>query len=69
MTSQPLNLAVAPSVPVSIKSASGNLGQVTEILAEPRSPAYELIDRSIRAGIARWTGGLSPAALALAFAD
>jgi polyhydroxyalkanoate synthase subunit PhaC len=69
MTSQPLNLAIAPSVPVSIEAASGNRGQVAEVVVEPTPPANELIDRSIRAGIARWTGGLSPAALALAFAD
>src|SRR5262245_37483094 len=31
--------------------------------------AYDLLDRSMTAEIARFTGGLSPAALALAFAD
>jgi polyhydroxyalkanoate synthase len=69
MTSQSLNLAVVPSIPVSIEAATAKPGQVAEVVAEPTPPAYELIDRAIRAGIARWTGGLSPAALALAFAD
>ena len=32
-------------------------------------PAFDALDRSVHAAIARWTGGLSPAALALAFAD
>jgi polyhydroxyalkanoate synthase len=32
-------------------------------------PAFDAFDRSMHAAIARWTGGLSPAALALAFAD
>jgi polyhydroxyalkanoate synthase subunit PhaC len=69
MTSQPLNLAVAPSVPLSIEAVSPNSEQAVEVVVEPTPPAYQLIDRAIRAGIARWTGGLSPAALALAFAD
>jgi polyhydroxyalkanoate synthase len=30
---------------------------------------FEAFDRSLHAALARWTGGLSPAALALAFAD
>ncbi len=33
------------------------------------SAAYNVIDRSFHAALARWTGGLSPAAVALAFAD
>jgi polyhydroxyalkanoate synthase subunit PhaC len=38
--------------------------------SEPgHSDAYQLIDRSFHAALARWTGGLSPAAVALAFAD
>ena len=69
MTSQSLTLAVAPSIPVSVEAATAKAGQVADVVAEPTPPAEELIDRSIRAGIARWTGGLSPAALALAFAD
>jgi polyhydroxyalkanoate synthase len=69
MTSQPLNLAVAPSVPISIETVAAKSGQAAEVVAGSKPPAYELIDRAIRAGIARWTGGLSPAALALAFAD
>ena len=46
---------------------------VTEISTSPpvaKEPTtFEAFDRSMHAGIARWTGGLSPAALALAFAD
>jgi polyhydroxyalkanoate synthase len=38
----------------------------------PEAPApstFDTFDRALHAGVARWTGGLSPAALALAFAD
>lgn len=40
-------------------------------LSHPRDPAIsaEAFDRSFHAALARFTGGLSPAALALAFAD
>src|SRR6185437_4350686 len=69
MTSESLNFAIVPSIPVSIEAATTRPGQVSDAVVEPAPPAYELIDRSLRANIARWTGGLSPAALALAFAD
>src|SRR6516164_9066291 len=63
--------------------ASAN--QVSTLNVRPSSPAppaerappppatapsmAEAFDRSLHAAVARWTGGLSPAALALAFAD
>lgn len=65
-----LNRAVAPSIEALVEAPSRNSFEVAELAPLPNAvPAYELIDRSIRAAIARWTGGLSPAALALAFAD
>jgi polyhydroxyalkanoate synthase len=69
MTSQARNFAVASSIPFSLGATSSNSSQVTEVAAEPAPPAYDLIDRAFRADVAQWTGGLSPAALALAFAD
>ncbi len=42
----------------------------TRSVPEAKAPStFEKFDRSLHAGMARWTGGLSPAALALAFAD
>jgi polyhydroxyalkanoate synthase subunit PhaC len=65
-----LSLAAAPSIEARVEAPSRNPFEVAEAALLPNTPpAYELIDRSIRALVARWTGGLSPAALALAFAD
>ena len=51
-----------PSTPAQAESPGG--GQ-----PEDRISTFEAMDRSVHAAVARWTGGLSPAALALAFGD
>lgn len=58
----------APPPPVKPDAAQPAI-DVTPEAAPAEEDPYRAVDRSFRAEIARFTGGLSPAALALAFAD
>src|SRR5215472_3885600 len=51
-------------------AAAANLpAEIPPISSQEASSSYEVLDRGVHAEIARWTGGLSPAAIGLAFAD
>ena len=69
---------MSPQASVSLVPASSNSEQIlaelpiSEAVVPPPSTvdiAADAIDRSFHAALARFTGGVSPAALALAFAD
>jgi polyhydroxyalkanoate synthase len=44
-------------------------GKIPSVPLPEASSSYDVLNRSVHAEIARWTGGLSPAAVGLAFAD
>ncbi len=65
---KPRSSASQQVVPFPVQPSVVPEGPCACALTEPPSIA-EAIDRSVHASIARFTGGISPAALALAFAD
>jgi len=71
-----MELFMAPSVSVNRISSNAQTdsvelpsGNVVESAPPEPAIAADLVDRSFHAALARFTGGLSPAALALAFTD
>ena len=51
-------------------AAAANLpAEIPQVPSQEASSSYDVVDRGMHAEIARWTGGLSPAAIGLAFAD
>ncbi|WJR78206.1 alpha/beta fold hydrolase [Bradyrhizobium sp. NP1] len=56
-------------IPTSFAEPSTATPPSPPVAAPDPDSAFQTIDRSTHAAIARWTGGLSPAAILLAFAD
>src|SRR6516165_5721560 len=50
-------------------AATSLLAEIPPVPSQEVSSSYDVLDRNVHAEIARWTGGLSPAAIGLAFAD
>src|SRR5512147_2038940 len=63
--------SVTPIRLPSSPAAEADIPPVQAVLAPAPKPdsTFDVIDRSFHATLARFTGGLSPAAVALAFAD
>src|ERR1700751_3480176 len=66
MSPSSAGLAASNFPPATVEPPSQNVVEASP--AEPTAAA-DLVDRSFHAALARFTGGLSPAALELAFAD
>src|ERR1700751_3024589 len=66
MSPSSAGLAASNFPPATVEPPSQNVVEASP--AEPTAAA-DLVDRSFHAALAKFTGGLSPAAVALAFAD
>jgi polyhydroxyalkanoate synthase len=58
-----LEFEPAPAPPANLPA------EIPPVPSREASSSYDVLDRNVHAEIARWTGGLSPAAIGLAFTD